>query len=324
MTPEIALAFATVIVLGTACRGPALAVAGQTGPVSSATATSVREINLASKPTSTPVPEGDPVLVGAGDIASCNSSGDEATAKLLDGIAGTVFTVGDNAYDSGTADEFDECYGPSWGRFVDRTRPAAGNHDYGAPGAKGYFYYFGSAAGDPAKGYYSYDLGAWHIIVLNSNCMDIVGGCGQGSPQEQWLRSDLAAHPTQCTLAYWHHPLFGSSGQHIEVEDVQAFWHDLYQAGAEVVLNGHAHNYERLAPLDPSGAPDPDRGIREFIVGMGGSEHRPVSDLSPASEAHNDDTYGVLKLTLHENSYDWQFVAEAGKPFADAGSGTCH
>ncbi|MCH7718695.1 MAG: metallophosphoesterase, partial [Chloroflexi bacterium] len=150
------------------------------------------------------------MLVGAGDIASCASSGDEATADLLDGIAGTVVTFGDNAYQSGTESEFADCYEPTWGRHKARTRPAPGNHDYITPGASGYFEYFGAAAGDPSKGYYSYDLGAWHVIAINSNCSQ-VGGCDAGSPQEQWLRADLAESPTSCTVAYWHHPRFSSS-----------------------------------------------------------------------------------------------------------------
>jgi hypothetical protein len=154
----------------------------------------------------------DPVFVGAGDIASCTSTGDEATANLLDTIPGTVYTTGDNAYESGTASEFENCYDPSWGRHKARTRPAVGNHEYySTTNASGYFGYFGAAAGDPSKGYYSYDLGSWHIISLNSNCSFVAGGgCAAGSDQEKWLRADLAAHPNACTLAYWHHPLFSS------------------------------------------------------------------------------------------------------------------
>ena len=149
----------------------------------------------------------DPVIIAGGDIASCNSTGDEQTAALLDNIAGTVITLGDNAYESGTINNFNNCYDPSWGRQKARTYPTPGNHDYLTPGATGYFTYFGAAAGDPHKGYYSYDIGDWHIIVLNSNCVE-VGGCGVKSAQVAWLQSDLAAHPTLCTLAYWHHPLF--------------------------------------------------------------------------------------------------------------------
>ena len=278
--------------------------------------------------TLSPTPEPDPVLVGAGDIASCDSTGDEAAADLLDaifsaGAPGNVFTAGDNAYNSGTADEFASCYDASWGRYRQITRPAPGNHDYNTVGASGYFGYFSDVAGDPSKGYYSYDLGAWHIIVVNSNCWE-VGGCGAGSPQEQWLRADLAAHPAICTLAYWHHPRF-SSGLHGSSTSVQAIWQALYDYGAEVVINGHDHNYERFAPQDPNGVADPDRGIRQFVVGTGGMSHYAFPGAPIAnSELRNDDTSGVLKLTLHPSSFDWQFVPVAGKTFTDSGSQSCH
>jgi hypothetical protein len=263
----------------------------------------------------------DPVLVGAGDIASCDGSGDEATARLLDGIAGTVFTTGDNVYSSGTAAEFATCYDPSWGRHKARTRPAPGNHDYYTPGARGYYSYFGAAAGDPATGYYSYDLGTWHIVVLNSNCA-AVGGCGAGSAQERWLRADLAAHPTTCTLAYWHHPRF-SSGGHGNTVAVQAIWQALYDAGADVVLNGHDHTYERFAPQTPTGIRDEARGMREFVVGTGGRSHYPITTPIANSEVHNTDTFGVLKMTLHPTSYAWEFVPVAGSTFTDQGSAAC-
>ena len=185
-----------------------------------------------AEPTATPTRPSagrTPTLLAAGDIADCSSDGDEATAKLLDGLAGTVATLGDNVYESGTASEFTNCYDPSWGRHKSRTRPAPGNHDYLTSGASGYFGYFGAAAGDPQKGYYSYDLGSWHIVVLNSNCAQ-VGGCGAGSPQETWLRQDLAAHPTTCTLAYWHHPRF-SFGKYSNDPRTQALWQALYDGG---------------------------------------------------------------------------------------------
>jgi hypothetical protein len=263
------------------------------------------------------------VLVGAGDIASCASSGDEATAALLDTIAGTVFTAGDNAYDSGTAAEFARCYDPGWGRHKARTRPAAGNHDYATAGAAGYFGYFGAAAGDPATGYYSYDLGAWHIIVLNSNCWAI-GGCHAGSPQERWLRADLAAHPVACTLAYWHHPRFSSGAVHGSNGELTPIWEALYEANADVVINGHDHGYERFAPQDPRGRPDPERGIREFVVGTGGRSHYAFATPLANSEVRNANTFGVLQVTLHPTSYDWQFIPEAGKTFTDSGSTACH
>jgi hypothetical protein len=268
---------------------------------------------------------GPPVLVGAGDIARCSSDADEATAKLLDGIPGTVFTVGDNVYWSGTAREFKKCYAPSWGRHKERTRPALGNHEYVTAGAAGYFGYFGAAAGDPSKGYYSYDLGEWHLIALNSNCGEEEVRCGPGSAQVQWLEEDLAANDDKrCTLAYFHHPLFSSGEKHGSTAAVEPLWEVLYEAGADVVLSAHEHNYERFALQDPSGKADPQRGIREFVVGTGGAEHYPILDPLPNSEVHNDETYGVLKLTLHPKSYQWRFLPAAGGEFIDSGDDQCH
>lgn len=264
------------------------------------------------------------VLVGAGDIAACDSPGDEATANLLDDLPGVVFTAGDNAYPSGTATQFADCYEPSWGRHKARTRPAPGNHDYGTPGAAGYFDYFGAAAGDPTTGYYSYEMGAWQVVVLNTNCWE-VGGCHAGSPQEQWLRTELANSDTRCTLAYAHHPRW-SSGLHGSMAYVQPIWQALYDHSVEVFVAGHDHHYERFAPLDAGGRPDPERGVRQFVVGTGGNGHYPVAptDRLPASEVVNDDTYGVITLTLHRDSYQWEFVPEAGQTFKDVGSGSCH
>jgi acid phosphatase type 7 len=274
---------------------------------------------------SAPPVAADPVLVGAGDIASCDDlAGAEATAKLIDKIPGTVFAAGDLAYPDGSEENFAKCYGPTWGRFKDRTRPAPGNHEYHSDGASAYTRYFGAAAGDPKQGYYSYDLGAWHIVALNSQCAEI-GGCDAASPEGQWLKRDLEQHPTACTLAYWHIPLFSSGGKHGNDPGMKPLWDALYHAGAEVVLNGHDHDYERFAPQDPDGKPDPNHGIREFVVGSGGkNSHRTMGKPKPNSEVRNDDTFGVLKLTLHSNGYDWQFVPEAGKTFTDTGSGTCH
>jgi hypothetical protein len=265
------------------------------------------------------------VLVGAGDIASCDDlKGAEATAKLLDNIPGTVFAAGDLAYPDGSDEQFAKCYGPTWGRFKDRTRPAPGNHEYHSDGASGYVRYFGAAAGDPKKGYYSYDLAAWHVIVLNSEC-DAVGGCEAGSAQEQWLRQDLKAHPAKCTLAYWHKPLFSSGAAHGNDPEVKPLWDALYSADADVVINGHDHHYERFAPQDPAGNADSQRGIREFVVGTGGkNSHRKLASPKPNSEVRQADTFGVLKLTLRATSYDWEFVPEAGKTFTDSGSGNCH
>jgi hypothetical protein len=263
----------------------------------------------------------DPVLVGAGDIAGCDTTDDEQTAKLLDNIAGTVFTLGDNAYNSGTAAEFSNCYEPTWGRHKARTKPSVGNHEYLTSGASGYFNYFGAAAGDPKKGYYSYDRGEWHVIVLNSNCSYV--SCAVGSAQEQWLRADLAAHQNKCTLAYWHAPLF-SSGDHGNSTSVRPFWNALYQANADLVLSGHDHDYERFAPQRPDGTLDTARGIREFVVGTGGTYLRPFGTIKPNSQSRNATAHGVLKLTLHSGSYEWKFVPVVGKTFTDSGITACH
>jgi len=259
----------------------------------------------------------DPVFVGAGDIASCSRDQDEATAKLLDNISGTVYTTGDNVYPDGTASQFTNCYGPTWGRHKNRTRPSPGNHDYHTSGASGYYNYFGTAAGDSGKGYYSYNLGAWHIIALNSEV-----GYSAGSAQVQWLRNDLAANQKVCTLAYWHHPRF-SSGQHGNSSRSQPFWDALYEYGADVVINGHDHTYERFAPQNPNGQADANRGIREFIAGTGGAGLYSFPSIQPNSQVRNNTTYGVLKLTLHSTSYDWQFVPIAGQNFTDSGSSNC-
>lgn len=259
---------------------------------------------------------GDPVFVGAGDIANCGRTEDESTAKLLDNISGTVFTTGDNVYPDGTATQFTDCYGPTWGRHKNRTKPVPGNHDYHVAGASGYFNYFGAAAGDPAKGYYSYNLGAWHIIALNSEITQ-----SAGSAQEKWLRTDLAANPKTCTLAYWHKPRF-SSGQHGNIAASQPLWQALYDYGADVVLNGHDHTYERFAPQNPNGQADP-KGIREFVVGTGGAGLYSFTSNQPNSQVRNNTTYGVLKLTLHSTSYDWQFIPIAGQNFTDSGSANC-
>jgi calcineurin-like phosphoesterase family protein len=265
-------------------------------------------------PSPPPPPAETQIFVGAGDIAMCDANS-EATAKLLDGIGGTVFTVGDQAYFSGSADEYRRCYDPTWGRHKGRTRPVAGNHEYLSPGAAPYFAYFGAAAGPPGLGYYSFDIGGWHAIALNSN-IDSSAGSTQGA----WLRSDLAGNRFRCTIAYWHHPLF-TSGPDGASPHMQDFWRMLYDAGVDVVLNGHEHYYERFAPQDPTGTADPGRGIREFIVGTGGAVlYQPVA-VRPNSERRLS-TFGVLKLTLQPDAYQWDFIAVSGA--GDAGSGTCH
>ena len=305
---------ATIALLAIACDAgtpPATAPPDASGPLPTA----------ASAP---PAPDpGAPVLLAAGDIAACRSEGDEATAALLDAAPeAAVATLGDNVYDRGTAEEFARCYGPTWGRHTARTRPAPGNHDYATRRASGYFGWFGASAGDPATGWYSYDLGSWHVVVLNSNCSAV--GCEAGGAQERWLRADLAASSAACTLAYWHHPRFSSGRNHGSTEAVAPLWTALYDLGADVVLAGHEHNYERFAPLDGAGAVDTARGIRSFVVGTGGRSHYGFGSPVTGSEVRHSGTYGVLALTLRPDGYDWRFVPQAGRTFSDAGSDRCH
>jgi hypothetical protein len=265
-----------------------------------------------------PAPEfaGPEIFVGAGDIGLCHSDGNpEATARLLDRVAGTVFTLGDNAQVLGTTEEFRDCYGPTWGRHRGRTRPAPGNHDYETPGAVPYFDYFGPHAGPAGVGYYSFDLGAWHVVSLNSN-IPVSAGSAQGA----WLHADLAASRAPCTLAYWHHPLF-SSGSHGNQARMRDFWELLHEAGADIVLSGHDHLYERFAPQDANGVPDTTRGIRQFVVGTGGANLYEFRTIQPNSEMRLR-ALGVLKLTLAARGYDWEFISVSGP--GDFGSDTCH
>lgn len=260
---------------------------------------------------------------GAGTATNCRMG---ATSDLLVGRGlDAVLVLGDNQYENGTLAKFQASYDPTWGRLKAITRPVVGNHEYLTPGAAGYYSYFGAAAGDPAKGYYSFDLGAWHVVVLNSNC-GAVGGCHAGSPQEQWLVADLAAHPDRCTLAAWHHPRF-SSGPHGNDASTDAFWRALYAAGADLVLTGHDHIYERFAPQDPDGDVDPGRGIRQFVVGTGGKNLTSFPVVRANSEVRNADTYGVLELTLRPAGYEWKFLpagSTTGNTFTDSGTVACH
>lgn len=263
-------------------------------------------------------PAATAILIGAGDIATCEGTGDEATALLLDRYpTATIFTAGDNAYGSGTPAEFQKCYGPSWGRHKVRTRPSPGNHDYGTPGGRGYYEFFGANAGDSTKGYYSYELGGWRVIALNSNI-----AMAAGSPQEKWLRAELAAQPEKCTLAYWHYARF-SSAEHGNDNSTQPLWQALYDGGAEVVVVGHDHSYERFAPQDGGGKADSVRGVREFVAGMGGASHYGLGARKPNSEVFDSTTFGVLKFTLTPTTYAWEFVPVAGGTFRDAGIGKC-
>jgi acid phosphatase type 7 len=272
----------------------------------------------APKPPATPRPTAKPatgtaVLVGAGDIAKCgalDARADAKTANLLASIPGTIFTAGDNAYSDGSTADF-ACFDQTWGRFTSRMLPSPGNHDYHIPGAAGYFAYFADRImGD----YYAFTVGAWRVYSLDSE--NVTPG------EVAWLKSDLAAHAGGCTMAYWHHPRF-SSGMHGNDHDVQPFWDALSAAGAELVINGHDHNYERFAPQTATGAKS-GTGIREIVVGTGGAGLRPLASKAANSEVFNGDTHGVIKLTLGPGTYSWQFVPADGVFFRDSGSGTCH
>jgi hypothetical protein len=281
-------------------------------------------------PTPTPTPPpGDPIFVGAGDIATSPSGAsgpDQATALLLDGMVAansgrvTVFNAGDNAYENGSLTDYNTYYDPTWGRQKAITKPVPGNHEYNTSGAAGYFAYFGAAAGDPAKGYYAYDLGSWRIYALNSEV-----GHGTGSAQEVWLRSDLAAHAsTACVAAIWHRPRF-STGDHGSDPGMAALFQALYDYNAEIVITGHDHNYQRFAPMTAAGVADATRGIRQWVVGTGGRSFYAFTTPIANTEAWNTNTYGVLKLTLHATSYDFAFVPVAGSSYTDGGSNiACH
>ena len=249
-----------------------------------------------------------PTLIAVGDIASCSSDGDEQTAALVSRLAGTVAVLGDIAYDNGTAADFANCFDPSWGPLVPRIRAALGNHEYNSGTAAVAISRFRL----PRNGWYSYALGRWHIVVLNSNCSH-VGGCERGSPQWKWLQADLAAHHNRCTLAYWHHPRF-SSGFHGSTVELAPFWDLLARAKVDVVLQGHDHHYERFAPL---------KGIRSFVVGTGGKSRYPTLLPRAGSIVRNSSTYGVLRLTLRPAGYAWRFLPVPGSSFSDAGAATC-
>jgi hypothetical protein len=269
------------------------------------------------------------VVAAAGDIAcepgkpmTSNSCHHGAVSDLLVSMGlVAVMPLGDNQYENGELVNFQSSYHPTWGRVNDMVHPAVGNHEYLTPGAAGYYAYFGAAAGAPGQGYYSYDLDRWHVIVLNTNCSD-AGGCHPGSPQHTWLSADLAAHPNSCTLAYWHIPLFSSGGR--DSPNSRHLYQLLYDNNADLILTGHDHIYERFAPQTSTGVRDDARGIRQFVVGTGGANHTSIATIFPNSELRDDTTFGVLKLTLKDTSYDWQFVPEPGGAFTDSGSTACH
>ena len=256
-------------------------------------------------------------IVAAGDIAGCFWRGDEATARLLDRIDGVVIAIGDIVYQSGTRGEYARCYAPTWGRHKERTRPVPGNHDYRTGDAAPYFAYFGANAGRAGQGWYSYRVDGWHVVALNSE-----EPLKEGSVQLAWLREELRKNPTRCTLAYMHHPRF-SSGKHGSRDRTLDAWKTMYAAGVDVVLSGHDHHYERFAPQTPDGKADPERGIRQFVLGMGGAPMYPVRRPIANSEAITNRAHGVLKLQFRPDGYDWEFVPIRGHRFRDQGSGTC-
>jgi calcineurin-like phosphoesterase family protein len=265
------------------------------------------------------------VLLAAGDIAECPTQGDEATARLLDAYPqATIATLGDNAYPKGRRKDFERCYEPSWGRHRERTRPATGNHEYATKHARGHDEYFGDHDGPSRRFYYSYDLGSWHVVVLNSDCWRI-GGCAADDPQARWFREELRRHRTRCTVAYWHRPPF-SSGRYGDLEDterVRPLWQIAVKGGVDVVVVGHEHSYERFAPMDAAGEPS-EAGTRLFVVGTGGGNLRPYKRPPlPATQARQGDTWGVMRLTLRRDRYDWKFLPVARAAFADAGSASC-
>lgn len=273
----------------------------------------------------TAAPSGAPTVAVAGDIAD-DGSGDTATSNLVVNLVpDLVLTAGDNAYQDGSLAQYQTYYDPTWGRFKSKTRPAPGNHEYHTSGAAGYFDYFNGVgattgpAGTRGQGYYSFDVGAWHLIALNNYV-----SMSAGSAQEQWLKADLSQNTGRCTLAYWHEPRFTSGAEHSNNTSVGPLWNDLYAAGADLVLNGHNHQYERFAPQDPSGNADATKGIREFVVGTGGAGLYAFGTPQPNSEVRDATANGVLELTLHQGSYDWSFVPVAGESFTDSGTAACH
>ncbi len=324
----------TVTCLGALCLGSAIMI--QAFPAARAPSLAVEPVPVAAA--------GDPVIAAAGDIScdptnsnfnagngSSGSCREKYTSDLLVGQPlSAVLDLGDNQYYCGGYQAFLQAYDPTWGRVKSITYPAVGNHEYLTSGgtdcdtsakANGHFKYFGAAAGDPTKGYYSFDIGAWHLIMLNSNC-GAAGGCGATTPQGTWLRSDLAAHSNACTLAFWHVPVYSSGGR--ADTTYTTFYQALFDADADLVLNGHDHIYERFAPQDAAGHANASRGIREFVAGTGGANHTTIAKVAANSEVRNADTFGILQLTLHPTSYDWKFVAEAGETFTDSGTANCH
>jgi hypothetical protein len=315
----IGLVLLTVVV--SACTGVSPTLTATPTQRATPTPTPTPEITPdASGNVPTPSPQETATVIAVGDIASCEAEGDSATAAVVADLEGTLVTLGDNVYEAGSDQTYRDCYDPVYGQFKDRTRPAPGNHDVRDDGGDAYFRYFGDSAGAPGEGWYTFDLGAWHLIALNSNCDQV--GCGEGSAQYQWLIDDLAANSdSECTLAYWHHARF-SSGPHGDIGAVADLWRALDEADADLVLAGHDHIYERFAPQASDGATDPN-GLVEITVGTGGAIHHETERVAPNSEIAITDAYGVLVLTLHPDGWDWSFLETDGSE-GDAGSASCH
>jgi len=281
-------------------------------------------LNCAADGTNSSPPSGSETVLAAGDIAQCRRSeyaetGAEATARLIERFPGTVLALGDLAYPNGGQREFRDCYDPTWGRFKERTRPTPGNHDHNSPNAAPYYAYWGDQAGVAGQGFYSFELGAWHVVALNSS---LVEGPLK-SKQEQWLAADLEQHPSRCALAFMHHPRF-SSGGHGSDTRLDALFRILYAHGVDVILGGHDHDYERFARLDPDGRRDEQRGIRQFVVGTGGAGLTPFLWIRAYSQTRINGVHGVLRMTLSSSSYRWEFLSAAGSKVLDAGESNCH
>lgn len=312
--PMFAARIALVTVFGAAVATAASASASGAAPARSSPVTTAAATLVTA-----------PTIAAAGDIiGNCTgaSCGYQQTATVIKPLnpAG-VLALGDISNRSGSASDYSNLFNSSWGAFKAKVHPVPGNHDYGSAGAANYFNYFGAAA-HPPRGYYSLDLGTWHIIAINSNCSQ-VGGCQAGSTQEKWLKADLAQHPAACTLAFWHHPRY-SSGYGGDNTSMKAIFQDLYDARADVVLSGHSHDYERFAPQNNASQLDTANGVRQFVVGTGGSFFTGFGTIKPNSQVRNNNTFGVLRMTLGAGSYSWKFLPVAGKTFTDSGSATCH
>lgn len=314
----------------------ALGAAAFAAALASTTCTRTRELPPCDESSALPDPPRDPdaaVVVAVGDIAECPGGHQAETAALTARIApDAVLTLGDTVYPNGTLDEFVDCYGATWGQFRRITRAAVGNHEYHSPHAGPFYAYFCGSTGEPFHGYTSFDIGRWHAVVLNSNCgpdLDLpdgtkgeFGGCDADSPQAQWLAADLEAHPTQCTLAMAHHPRW-SSGPYGNQDHMRALFRVLHAHGVDLALSGHAHSYERFAPMDADGQRDDARGVSLFVVGTGGKELVPFQHDADNSVARTDATFGVLRLTLRADRAEFAYLDIDGHE-VDRGEVPCH